>query len=96
LTVYAELIQILGIGEAACLTLAQCRGWLIASDEKKKFYRETTARLGAGRLLNTAGILIHAIKLDVLTIEAADHAKALLEQRKFVLKFASFRDVLLK
>jgi len=57
LTVYAELIQILGIGEAACLTLAQCRGWLIASDERKKFYRETTARLGAGRLLNTAGIL---------------------------------------
>jgi len=39
---------------------------------------------------------IHAIKLDVLTIEAADHSKALLEQRKFVLKFASFRDVLLK
>jgi predicted nucleic acid-binding protein len=96
LKVYADLIQILGIGEAACLTLAQCRGWLIASDERKKFYRETTARLGAGRLLNTAGILIHAIKLDVLTIEAADHAKALLEQRKFVLKFASFRDVLLK
>ena len=46
LTVYAELIEILGIGEAASLTLEQCRGWLMASDERKKFYRETTARLG--------------------------------------------------
>src|SRR5271167_4136016 len=37
LRVYADLIQILGSGEAACLSLAQCRHWLIASDEKKKF-----------------------------------------------------------
>jgi predicted nucleic acid-binding protein len=96
LTVYAELVQTLGIGEAACLSLAQCRGWLIASDEKRKFYRETVARLGTGRLLNTAGILIHAIKLGVITVEEADQAKALLEQRNFVLKFASFRDVLPK
>lgn len=96
LTVYADLIQFLGIGEAACLTLAQCRSWLIASDERRKFYRETTARLGLERLLNTAGILIHAIKLHVITIEEADQAKSLLEQRKFILKFASFRDALPK
>lgn len=96
LSVYAELIQILGIGEAACLTLAQCRSWLIASDERRKFYRETTARLGPGRLLNTAGILIHAIQLGMISIEEADNAKSLLEQRKFVLKFASFSDVVPK
>lgn len=96
LTVYAELVQTLGIGEAACLSLAQCRGWLIASDERRKFYRETIGRLGTGRLLNTAGILIHAIKLGVISIEDADHAKFLLEQRKFVMKFSSFRDVLPK
>lgn len=96
LKVFAELIQILGIGEAACLTLAQCRSWLIASDERRKFFRETTTRLGTGRLLNTAGILIHAIQLGAITVDEADRAKALLEQRKFVLKFASFRDVLTK
>jgi predicted nucleic acid-binding protein len=96
LKVYADLIQILGIGEAACLTLAQCRGWLIASDERRKFSREAISRLGTGRLLNTAGILIHAIQLSVITIEEADRAKVLLEQRKFVLKFASFRDALPK
>jgi predicted nucleic acid-binding protein len=96
LRVYADLIQILGIGEAACLTLAQCRGWLIASDERRKFSREATSRLGTGRLLNTAGILIHAIQLSVITIEEADHAKVLLEQRKFILNLASFRDALPK
>jgi predicted nucleic acid-binding protein len=94
LTVYAELIQILGLGEAACLSLAQCRNWLIASDEKRKFQRETIARLGAGRLLNTPGILTHAITLGIITIEEADRAKTLLEQRKFIMTFSSFRDIL--
>ena len=29
-----------GAGEAACVTLAEPRGWLIASDEKRRFRRE--------------------------------------------------------
>jgi len=96
LIVYAELVQTLGTGEAACLSLAQCRNWLVASDEKRKFYRETTGRLGAGRVINTVGILIHAITLGVITIEDADQAKRQLEGRKFVMKFSSFREVLRK
>ncbi len=94
LTVYAELIQILGIGEAACLSLAECRQWLIASDEKRKFRREATARLGAGRLLNTPGILALAISGGIITVEDADRAKAILEQHRFIMSFASFRDIL--
>src|SRR5271168_4428793 len=94
LKVYAELIQILGSGEAACLSLAECRQWLIASDEKKKFRRETLARLGAGRLLNTPGILSLAISGGIITVEDADRAKAVLEQHRFIMSFASFRDVL--
>lgn len=94
LKVYADLIQILGSGEAACLSLAQCRQWLIASDEKKKFRRETLARLGAGRLLNTPGILTLAISAGIITVEDADLAKAVLEQHHFIMSFASFRDVL--
>ena len=62
--------------------------------EKRKFYREVTCRPGAGRLLNTAGILTYTIQSGHITIKEADQAKALLEQRKFILKFASFRDVL--
>jgi predicted nucleic acid-binding protein len=96
LTVFAGLIHILGIGEAACLSLAQCRNWLIASDEKKKFHREAISRLGTGRLLNTPGILTHAITSGVITVEDADQAKSLLEQRRFIMSFSSFRDVLPK
>jgi len=94
LKVYADLVQILGSGEAACLSLAQCRHWLIASDEKKKFRRETLARLGTGRLLNTPGILTLAITGGVLTVEDADKAKAVLELHRFTMSFRSFRDVL--
>jgi len=94
LKVYADLIQILGSGEAACLSLAQCRHWLIASDEKKRFRRETLARLGTGRLLNTPGILTLAITGGVLTVEDADQAKAVLELHRFIMSFRSFRDVL--
>jgi predicted nucleic acid-binding protein len=94
LKIYADLIQILGSGEAACLSLAQCRHWLIASDEKKKFRRETQARLGTGRLLNTPGILTLGITGGVLTVEDADHAKAALELHRFIMSFRSFRDVL--
>jgi predicted nucleic acid-binding protein len=93
LTVYAQLVQSLGAGEAACLSLAECRNWFIASDEKRKFCRETISRLGTGRLINTAGILLHAINIGVITVEDADHAKALLEERRFVMKFSSFRDL---
>jgi predicted nucleic acid-binding protein len=47
LKVYADLIQILGSGEAACLSLAQCRQWLIASDEEVPPRNSGTARSGS-------------------------------------------------
>src|SRR5713226_7248472 len=65
LRLYGTLIWTLGSGEAACLALAQDKGWLIASDERKTFFREAVNRLGTNRILNTAGILIKAIKLGV-------------------------------
>ena len=61
-----------------------------------KFRRETISRLGTGRVLNTAGILIHAITTGVITVDDADQAKELLEQRRFTMCFTSFRDVLPK
>jgi hypothetical protein len=53
-----------------------------------------TPRLGPGRLLNTPGIFTYAITSGVITVEAADQAKALLEQRRFIMSFSSFCDVL--
>lgn len=94
LGVYADLVRTLGSGEAACLAVAQCRGWLIASDERKRFYREATARLGEARIINTPGILLKAIRLNILTVEEADAAKTSLEQRRFRMKFTSFRELL--
>jgi predicted nucleic acid-binding protein len=94
LRIYAQLVRTLGSGEAACLALAESRGWLIASDEKRKFYREAMVRLGQDRIINTAGILLKAIRLNVLNVDEADEAKIFLEQRRFTMKFASFRDLL--
>jgi len=93
LRIYAQLVRTLGSGEAACLALAESRGWLIASDEKRKFYREAMVRLGQDRIINTAGILLKAIRLKVLDVDEADEAKTFLEQRRFTMKFASFRDL---
>lgn len=94
LKLYTELLKTLGSGEAACLALAETRGWLIASDERKVFLREAMKRVGPSRILNTAGLFVKAIKLSLLTVEEADGDKKTLEQHRFTMKFASFRDVI--
>ena len=94
LTRYAELRQVVGRGEAACLALAESRGWLIASDEKRRFRREVLARLGSGRLVTTPGLLVLAIRAGVMSVEEADDAKAILERNRFRMGFRSFREVI--
>lgn len=94
LAAYAELRGIMGSGEAACLAMAEARGWLIASDEKRRFRREVFARLGEGRLVTTAGLFIMAIRAGVISVEEADHAKEILQRHRFRLPFKSFRDLL--
>lgn len=91
---YAELRRTLGRGEAAGIVLAARHGWLVASDEKGKFQREATARLGSGRLVNTAGLFVAAIRAGLLSVDAADEAKLVLERNRFRMPFESFRDVL--
>ncbi len=94
LSLYAELVTILGRGEAACLSLAVTKGWMIASDEKKKFRREVLERIGADRLLNTPGLLLLAIRLGVLSVAEADAALQILARHRFKVKFKSFADLL--
>ncbi len=94
LTIYAELRHVMGKGEAACLALAEVRGWIVASDEKKRFRREVRARLGEGRLVTTAGLFVLAIRAGLLSVEEADQAKAMLERHRFRMKFPSFRDLI--
>jgi hypothetical protein len=64
------------------------------------FRRETrlpsrsAIRLGSGRILNTPGLYLLCIRSGLITVEEADAAKATLEQRRFRMVFASFRDLL--
>jgi predicted nucleic acid-binding protein len=94
LSIYTELRARFGPGESACLSMAQARSWFIATDEKRAFQRELLRRLGPGRLLNTPGILLLAIRAGVLTVEEADEAKRRLEGKRFKMDFSSFRDLL--
>lgn len=93
LTLFTEFRAMMGMGEAACLALASCRGALIASDEKRVFRREAEARLGPGRILNTPGLLLLSIRRGLLTIDEADGLKSALEAQRFRMKFGSFREI---
>ena len=91
---YAELRRSVGRGEAACLVLAERRGWLVASDEGGRFRREATSNLGSGRLVNTAGLFVMAIRAGLMSIEDADEAKTVLERHRFRMPFDSFRRIM--
>jgi predicted nucleic acid-binding protein len=93
LTRYAQLRQVVGKGEAACLALAESRGWLVASDEKRRFRREVLAGLGSGRLVTTPGLFVLAIRAGRISVEEADTAKVVLERNRFRMGFRSFREV---
>ena len=84
----------MGSGEAACLAMAEARGWLIASDEKQRFRREVIARLREGRLVTTAGLFVIAIRADAISVEEADLAKEILQGHHFRMVFKSFRELL--
>lgn len=90
LELYADLVQRMGKGEAACLALAATKGWLISSDEKKAFRREAEKRLGPNSIITTPGLILLAIRAGLMTVEDADAAKALLEQHRFRMTFSSF------
>ena len=95
LSVFSELTQIMGRGEAASLALAQSTGSYIACDENKgPFRRESLKRLGETRILNTQSLILHAVKLRRISVERADQAKAALEANRYKMDFRSFRDLL--
>lgn len=94
MTLFAELVHIMGQGEASCIALVASNEWLVACDEKGPVVRRVAIeRLGEGRLLNTAGILILAIRAGLLSIDEADRLKGILARHRFKLKFKSFREV---
>ena len=92
--VIAELTRSMGKGEAACLAAAQCRGWMLASDEKGKFKKMAVERIGQERIIGTADILCAAIRGSIITVPQADEIKANLEGHAFTMPFHSFSEPL--
>ncbi len=93
---YAQYRRQMGDGEAACLAISICRKWIMASDEQKKrmISKQVLDILGENYWLNTPGILLKAIKENILTVAQADTIKDALAQNRFVMHFASFQDLL--
>jgi predicted nucleic acid-binding protein len=91
LQAFADYVGQFGKGESACLAIATCRNWTIATDETKD--KRLSREIAARRILiiNTPGILLEAIRHGVLTVEAADSIKAELEKNRFQMSFDSFR-----
>lgn len=84
----------LDLGEAACVALAKAHGWLVACDERRRFLRIAKETLGAGRVIDTPGLLLMAIQQDLLSLAQAERAKARLEAHRFRMRFRSFRDLI--
>jgi predicted nucleic acid-binding protein len=88
---FARYSQRFGKGESACLAIAVCRGWVLATDEMKdKRLKKEIATLGV-RIVNTPGLLVKAIQQGLLSIDNADSIKAELEKNRFKMDFHSFQ-----
>jgi predicted nucleic acid-binding protein len=94
LALFAELRDVMGRGEAACLALAATTGSHIASDEKKRFRRKAIELIGEARILRTEQIIVEAIRRNQITVQDADAHKATLAANNYALPFTSFADIL--
>lgn len=94
LALFAELRDLMGRGEAACLALAATMGCYIASDEKKRFRRRAIELIGEARILRTESILLEAIHQGRISVSEADGFKATLEENRYSMPFKSFSDLL--
>ena len=93
---YARYNRQMGDGEAACLAIATRRQWIMACDEQRKklISKEVQRVLGKGYWLSTPHILLKAIHEGILTVSQADAIKCSLAQNRFVMRFASFQDLI--
>ncbi len=94
LQLFAELRDVMGKGEAACLALAATMGSHIASDEKKRFRRRAVELIGEQRILRTEAILLAAIRQGRISVAEADGFKAVLAANRYAMSFGSFSDLL--
>jgi predicted nucleic acid-binding protein len=94
LSLFADLRDMMGRGEAACLALATTSGFYIASDEKRRFRRRAIELIGEARIFRTEDILIEAIHRNQITVQEADGYKSILAANSYALPFESFAEIL--
>jgi len=94
LQLFAELRDVMGKGEAACLALAATMGCHIASDEKKRFRRRAVELIGEQRIVRTERILLAAIRQGRISVAEADGFKAVLAANRYAMSFGSFSELL--
>jgi predicted nucleic acid-binding protein len=69
LSLYREYSQNLGAGESASLAIAICRSWAMATDDRAA---RQAARTAGVRLTGSVGILIAAVRANILTQAEGD------------------------
>jgi predicted nucleic acid-binding protein len=83
---YNELRANLGDGEAATIAAGAQLHWIIGLDEKGRAKREAIARVGEQNLLNTPGILVHAVRAELLTVQEAEQVRLDLAVQSYRIK----------
>lgn len=85
-----------GKGESACLALAEEHDWMIACDEKRAFRKTILQKLGEDRLLNTPGVIINAIRENLIDVQTAEKWKEKLKNNGYFMDVDSFRNIVLQ
>ncbi len=81
IAMYAELRQRMGRGEAACLAMAACRDWMMASDDRgRAFLRLARRGIGECRLIGTSDIVRIGLRQGALSAEGADRIREIAGQ----------------
>ena len=94
LTLFGDLRDLMGRGEAACLAVAATTGCHLASDEKKRFRRKAIELIGETRIVRTEDLLVEAIRCGVRTVAQADEYKLVLAASRYTMPFSSFGELL--
>jgi predicted nucleic acid-binding protein len=81
-------------GEAACIAIAFMRGHAVATDEKRSAERIAKTLLGETRLLRTEDVFLCCINDGLITVAEADEFKAALAEKRYVMGFSSFADLM--
>jgi predicted nucleic acid-binding protein len=93
LTLFGDLRDLMGRGEAACLAVAATTGCHLASDEKKRFRRKAIELIGEARIVRTEDLLVEAIRCGRRTVAQADAYKLVLAANRYAMPFSSFADL---